>query len=201
MYKQTLYKVLDNYIDSKVLKHKNRYKKWEYGYNEEHDVIIISKTGEIGEVYEIQNLKVALPKQPENVTKFDSDKFERIEMPKSLSRIKTIFDWEEYQLILKKNGMTTLIKNLSIEKKVFGFITKALLLTLLVLITCTCSGPRLMLGSQTFEKPIANFSYSGQPVLQTIDVTVCPISRIDVQVFRLWPVSYTHLTLPTKRIV
>ena len=27
----------------------------------EHDIVVISKTGKIGEVYEIQNLKIALP--------------------------------------------------------------------------------------------------------------------------------------------
>ena len=32
MYKQTLYKVLTNYIKPKVIKRLNRYKKWEYGY-------------------------------------------------------------------------------------------------------------------------------------------------------------------------
>ena len=63
MYEQKLYKVLKNYIDPKTLKHRNKYKKWDYGYNEEYDVIIIGKTGQIGEVYEIQNLKIALPKK------------------------------------------------------------------------------------------------------------------------------------------
>ena len=50
MYKQTLYKVLKDYIKPKVLNRMNRYKKWDYGYNKEHDLIVISKTGEIGAV-------------------------------------------------------------------------------------------------------------------------------------------------------
>ena len=62
MYEQTLYRVLKDHVKPKVLNRMNRYKKWEYGYNEEHDLVVISKTGEIGEVYEIQNLKIALPK-------------------------------------------------------------------------------------------------------------------------------------------
>ena len=33
MYEQTLYKVLKDYINPKILKKNNRYKKWEYGYN------------------------------------------------------------------------------------------------------------------------------------------------------------------------
>ena len=74
MYQQSLYKVIDNHIKPKILKKNNRYKKWEYGYNIEHDVVIISKTGEIGDIIEIQNLKIALPKA-KNVHKFESDKF------------------------------------------------------------------------------------------------------------------------------
>ena len=62
MYKQSLYKILDNHIKPKVINRMNRYKKWEYGYNKEHDVVIISKDGTIGDIYEIQNLKIALPK-------------------------------------------------------------------------------------------------------------------------------------------
>ena len=62
MYKQNLYKVLENYIDSNILKRNNRNKKWEYGYNDKYDIIIISKTGEIGEIYEIQNLKIICQK-------------------------------------------------------------------------------------------------------------------------------------------
>ena len=95
MYEQTLYKVLPNHVKPKVLKRTNRYKKWEYGYNEEHDMIVISKTGQIGEVYEIQNLKIALPKQ-NNVYKFEENKWTRFDYPKQLQRIKTVFDWREY---------------------------------------------------------------------------------------------------------
>jgi len=61
MYEQVLYKVVDH-IKPKIIKRLNRYNKWEYGYNKEHDVVVISKTGQIGEIYEIQNLKIALPK-------------------------------------------------------------------------------------------------------------------------------------------
>jgi len=95
MYKQSLYKILDNYIKPKIINRMNRYKKWQYGYNKEHDIIVISKTGEIGEVYEIQNLKIALPKA-KNIHKFEDNKWSKFEYPKVLSRIKTVFDWREY---------------------------------------------------------------------------------------------------------
>jgi len=95
MYEQTLYKILPDYIKPKILKRMNRYNKWEYGYNDDHDMIVISKTGQIGDIYEIQNLKIALPKQ-NNVHKFEENKWTRFDYPKVLSKIKTVFDWREY---------------------------------------------------------------------------------------------------------
>ena len=93
MYKQTLYKVIDH-IKPHVIKRLNKSKKWNYGYNKEHDVIVISKTGQIGEIYEIQNLKIALPK--ENEVFIEADKWQTHEYPKALKKIKTIFDWKQY---------------------------------------------------------------------------------------------------------
>ena len=95
MYKQTLYKILHNHVKPKILKRMNRYKKWEYGYNDDHDMVVISKTGQIGEVYEIQNLKIALP-LANNVYKFEEKRWTRFDYPKVLNRIKTVFDWREY---------------------------------------------------------------------------------------------------------
>jgi len=101
MYEQTLYKVLDDHIKPHTVAKINKAKKWEYGYNEDYDVVVISKTGEIGEIYEIQNLKIALPKA-KNIHKFSSDKWEYTEYPKELKKIKSVFDWEEYPVDFKE---------------------------------------------------------------------------------------------------
>ncbi len=95
MYEQTLYKVLDNYIKPSTLKKKNRVKSWKYGYDEDHDMVVISKTGKIGDIYEIQNLKIALPAEFKTHN-FKEKKWGKLDYPKELSRIKTIFDWKEY---------------------------------------------------------------------------------------------------------
>ena len=63
MYTQSLIKTITP-IKPKIIKRMNRYNKWEYGYNKEYDIIVISKTGKIGEIIEIQNLVIALPEQP-----------------------------------------------------------------------------------------------------------------------------------------
>jgi hypothetical protein len=100
MYEQSLVKTVEDHIKPKVLKRNNRYKKWEYGYDVEHDVVIISKDGTIGEVVEIQNLKIALPKEPENVfsnsKKIEEQMWVKAEYPKTLSKIKSVFDWQRY---------------------------------------------------------------------------------------------------------
>jgi len=94
MYNQTLYKVITP-IKTNTIKRLNKLKKWEYGYNKEHDVVIISKTGKIGEIYEIQNLKIALPSIPKNPHQFENKTWCVTEYPKELNRIKSIFDWRE----------------------------------------------------------------------------------------------------------
>ena len=123
MYEQTLYKVLKNYVDSKTLNHKNKHKKWEYGYNEDYDIIVISKTGQIGKVYEIQNLKIALPKENE-VVKFENNKWNYSEYPKELKKIKSVFDWEEYPLDFKEKWYDYIDKEFIRREEGFWFINK-----------------------------------------------------------------------------
>ena len=100
MYEQTLLKVIEP-IKKSTISRLNKTKKWKYGYNKEHDVVIISKTGKIGEIYEIQNLKIALPKS-DKIVKFKSNTWEVTPYPKELGRIKTIFDWKEYPADFKE---------------------------------------------------------------------------------------------------
>jgi hypothetical protein len=93
LYQQTLWKVVEP-IKLNTVHRLNKSKSWKYGYNKEHDIIVISKTGEIGEIYEIQNLVIALPKE-NNVDKSNS-KWAAKDYPKELKNIKTIFDWAAY---------------------------------------------------------------------------------------------------------
>ena len=95
----SIYRVLKNYIPKNVIANKNRAKTWLYGYNEKYDVIIISKDGTLGEVYEVSNIKIGLPKAP---VKFINDKEKKEDqtwevtlIPKILKRIQTIFQWHE----------------------------------------------------------------------------------------------------------
>ena len=95
MYEQSLVKTIEP-IKKTTISRLNKSKKWKYGYNKEHDIIIISKTGKIGEVVEIQNLRIGLPLEPKGVYVHPKNKWVKQEYPKELSRIKNIFDWRNY---------------------------------------------------------------------------------------------------------
>ena len=88
----SLHKLLIDVIPQKVLEKKNKKNEWEYGWDPEYDIVVISKDGTVGDIYDIQGLKVALPKTPEKVD-YKGNKWQSVDLPKELSRIKTIFDW------------------------------------------------------------------------------------------------------------
>ena len=95
MYEQSLVKVIEP-VKKTTISRLNKGKKWKYGYDKEHDIVVISKTGQIGEIVEIQNLAIALPKQPKDIFKHEKNKWVKFEQPKELSRLKNIFDWRNY---------------------------------------------------------------------------------------------------------
>jgi len=101
MYEQYLVKTVTP-IKPNVIKRMNRYSKWEYGHNKEYDIVVISKTGKIGEIIEIQNLCIALPETPKSIDK-TNNRWTPYEYPKELKQIKSIFDWESYPETFKSN--------------------------------------------------------------------------------------------------
>jgi len=95
IYEQTLVKTVEP-IKNTTIHRMNKGKKWKYGYDKEHDLIVLSRSGQIGEIIEIQNLVIALPKVPKDVYKDAKDKWVRFAQPKELERLKNIFDWRAY---------------------------------------------------------------------------------------------------------
>lgn len=95
----SLYSVVKNHIPPTVLANKNNKKSWQYGYDEKYDMVVISKNGTIGEVYNVNGLFIALPKTPDSVYSRDKKKelqyWEPFEYPKELDKIKSIFHWHD----------------------------------------------------------------------------------------------------------
>ena len=124
IYEQTLYKELKDVVNPKILAKQNRFKKWEYGYNVEYDFVVISKTGKIGTIIEIQGLRIALPAASEPFKRSEKQEeqlWERFEYPKELQRIKTRFDWEEYSLDFKEKWYDYIDDEFTRREKGFYF--------------------------------------------------------------------------------
>jgi hypothetical protein len=123
MYEQTLYHIVKDVIRPKVLNKLNKFKKWEYGYNKEYDFVVISKTGEIGEIYDIQGLRIALPKEKETKV-FEGKKWKYSEYPKELNRIKSVFDWDEYPVEFKEKWYDYIDTEFKRREEGFWFFNK-----------------------------------------------------------------------------
>jgi|TARA_R110000782_G_scaffold54048_2_gene114505 hypothetical protein len=92
-------------VPANVLSTKNKSKTWQYGYNEKYDFVVISKSGQIQDVININGLKIALPKPPAKVYKRSKSKIEQYwkatEVHKELKRIQSIFQWHEAPIQFK----------------------------------------------------------------------------------------------------
>ena len=90
------------HVPKGVIANKNRAKTWYYGYNEKYDMVVISKSGQIGDVININGLYIALPPAPKDLPK-GNDRWVREELPKALSRIQSIFQWNDMHNTFKAN--------------------------------------------------------------------------------------------------
>jgi hypothetical protein len=129
IYEQNLWKEIKDVINPAILKKQNRYNKWEYGYNVEYDFIVISKTGQIGQIIEIQNLRIALPatNEPFKRSKEKAEQYwKRQDYPKELSRIKSRFDWEEYPAEFKEKWYDYIDEEFKRRDEGYWFYSKGL---------------------------------------------------------------------------
>lgn len=127
MYQQTLYKVLDKHIKPNTLKRLNRLKKFNYGYNKEHDLVVISKDGTVGEIYEIQNLKIGLPliDKVYQRSKTKADQYwEKLPFPEQLIKIKSVFDWNKHPDSFKENWYDYIDNEFKYRDEGFAFYNK-----------------------------------------------------------------------------
>ena len=89
-----------------------------YGYNEKYDMVVISKTGQIGDIIEINGLVIALPLAPKN---FEGTKWVREELPKSLSRIQSIFQWNDMPKAFKAQWVDYIEKEFDRREEGYWF--------------------------------------------------------------------------------
>ncbi len=123
MYEQSLVKIIEP-IKKTTISRLNKSKKWNYGYNKEHDIVVISKTGKIGQVVEIQNLRIGLPLEPKTVHVHSKKKWVKLEYPKELSKLKNIFDWRSYPEEQKEQWYDYIDEEFKRREEGFWFLNK-----------------------------------------------------------------------------
>ena len=120
-----LFFVVKNLVTKTVLSNKNRAKTWTYGYNEKYDLVVISKTGQIGDIVNINGLNIALPPAPNKIHKrsetTSQQYWERKELPKELSRIPTIFQWNEMPSVFKNKWVNYIEEEFDRREEGFWF--------------------------------------------------------------------------------
>ena len=99
-YEPNLYKIHTKHLTKDVVKAKNSKKSFKKGYDKELDCVIISGDGTVGEIYEIQGLRVGLPKTPSVVysrsKKIKEQKWEVFEVPAIVTKTKSSLQFNEY---------------------------------------------------------------------------------------------------------
>ena len=116
-----LYSIVNDYIHKTALNTKNSKKSWDYGYNKEYDLIVISKDGIIGDIYEINGLKVALPSTPKGVES-RGNRWQPVEYPAELQKIKSIFDWNRRDNAFKSKYVDMIEDEFERREQGFWFI-------------------------------------------------------------------------------
>jgi hypothetical protein len=119
-----LYKVVTP-VPKAVIEEKNAEGAWKYGYNKEFDIVVISKTGCIGEVYDIYNLKVALPAIPDRVWQRHEDREEQYwepeQYPKQLQKVKSIQMWNSAPRQFKAQWVEYIERQFEFREQGFWF--------------------------------------------------------------------------------
>jgi len=124
MYQQTLYSVVDDHIRPNTLKRLNRLKSFKYGYNKEYDLVVISKNGTVGAIYDIQGFRVGLPiinKAYKRSNVKVEQYWEKFEYPKALSKIKSVFDWNNYPDNFKEQWYNYIENEFKAREEGFSF--------------------------------------------------------------------------------
>lgn len=87
-----MYKIEKDIVPSSIKASRNSRGMWTYGYNKEFDIIVISKDGTIGDIYNINDLLIALPKEKKCEAN-EEGTWVPHEIPKELASIKSQAEW------------------------------------------------------------------------------------------------------------
>ena len=117
-----------DYIPQNIISKKNSVRSWIYGYNDQYDVVVISKTGQIGEIINISGLNIALPPAPEKCYKRNDKTSEqnwyRMPIPRELEKIQSIFQWNDKPMEFKNRWVDYIEQEFDYREQGYWFMNK-----------------------------------------------------------------------------
>lgn len=116
-----LHRVVNDHVNKNAVHVRNKSKSWKYGYDEQYDIVVISKDGTIGDVYEINGLYIALPSTPKDIDDL-GNKWVPKETPKELQKIKTFFEWTKRDNIFKSQWVDYIEEEFNRRENGYWFI-------------------------------------------------------------------------------
>jgi len=125
-----LYEVIEDYIPATEISKKNRSDAWAYGYNDQYNIVVISKTGQIGQIINISGLLIALPPEPPKCLQRHTAKaeqhWERKQVPQELSKIQSIFQWNEKHKDFKAKWVDYIEQEFDYREQGFWFMNNGI---------------------------------------------------------------------------
>ena len=125
-----LYTIENNVVPKRVKRNKNKRQNWEYGYDKKYDIVIISKDGTLGDIYNINGLLIGLPYTPKicykRNDKSHNQYWTRFSYPKVLERIKSIFQWNEISNTFKQQWVNYIEKEFDRREKGMWFMNNGI---------------------------------------------------------------------------
>ena len=125
-----IYRKLHGVVPKQLVTVRNKKKEWKYGYDPKYDMVVISKDGTIGDIYLINHLKIALPSIPKKCHRrsnvISKQYWEAEEYPKELSRIKSIFQWNEMPTTFKNKWVDYIEGEFNKREKGYWFMNNGI---------------------------------------------------------------------------
>lgn len=98
-YRKDFHQKIDGFVPLEVILKRNKEKSWTYGRDAEHDLVVISKDGTIGDILLINGLHIALPSKPIEIRKTNlqqkDQKWSRYKVPDDLAYFDKFYGKEE----------------------------------------------------------------------------------------------------------
>lgn len=172
-----LYTEIKGFIPKSVISNKNRGRSWSYGYNPKYDVVVISKTGQIEKVIDINGLKIALPKPPNKIlnkgVKKEDQRWESTPIPKELGRIKSIFQWHETPDYFKSQWVDYIETEFDRREQGYWFMSNGVLTYITGTHYMYLQWTKIDVGNPDFREANRIFIYFGKPVRRIKEVLEC----------------------------